>query len=66
MGRFCLALRGLKPAALTGCFTRLLHEAEKLQPYITEAVESYRRSVDEQYATVYASLADELRVGREG
>jgi polysaccharide pyruvyl transferase WcaK-like protein len=66
MGRFCLALRGLKPAALTGCFTRLQSEAEKLRPYITDAVESYRRAVDEQYAKVYASFADDRQVGREG
>ena len=66
LGRFCLALPGLKPEALTECFTRLSTEAGKLRPHITDAVENYRRLVNEQYAKVYASVADDRQIGPDG
>ena len=57
MGRFCLPLEGLKTEELTGRFLQLRNDADNLKPYIKDAVEKYRHSVDEQYATVYANFA---------
>ena len=66
LGRFCLGLEGLRMDELTACFARLQAEAGPLKSYIRQAVGKYRHAVDEQYAKVYASLADERRVGRAG
>jgi len=58
LGRFCLPLEGLKTEELIGCFVHLQNDAERLKAYIRNAVDKYRHSVDEQYATVYANFAE--------
>lgn len=61
LGRFCLPLEGLKTEELTERFAQLQTDAKTLRPLIRDAVEKYRHSVDEQYATVYANMASEQR-----
>jgi len=56
LGRFCLALGGLRTAALTECFAQLQNEAASLPAFIRDAVEVYRRSVEHQYAKIYAGM----------
>lgn len=56
--RFCLPLEGLKADELTARFTQLQRDAKSLKSYIRDAAERYRHSVDEQYATVYATMAN--------
>ena len=58
LGRFCLPLESLKTEELTGRYEQLQSEAENLKPYIGDWVENYRNSVDEQYAKVYANIAN--------
>ncbi len=58
-GRFCLSLEGLKTDDLTSRFEQLQSEAEELRPEIAGAVEKYRGLVDEQYAKVYWSIANQ-------
>jgi polysaccharide pyruvyl transferase WcaK-like protein len=62
LGRFCLPLEGLKTEELTGRFVQLQNDAENLEPNIRDAVEKYRDSVDEQYATVCAKIANRQRL----
>lgn len=66
LGRFCLPLEGLNTEELAGRFVQLQNDAESLKPYIREAVEKYRRAVDEQYATVYANIADRRHLKQSG
>jgi polysaccharide pyruvyl transferase WcaK-like protein len=58
LARFCLPLDGLKTEELTGRFAQLQSDAENLKPYMRDLMEKYRRSVDDQYAVVYASVAN--------
>jgi polysaccharide pyruvyl transferase WcaK-like protein len=51
--RFCLPLVGLKAGDLTGRFVQLQNDAGKLRSHIRDAVQGYRRLVDEQYRNVY-------------
>ena len=55
LGRFCLELDRLKADELTACFACLQDEAGALSLYIRDAVEKFRRAVDEQYAIVYSA-----------
>lgn len=60
LGRFCLALEGLKSEELINRFAQLQNDAENLQPYIRELVKKYHDSVDQQYDEVYRSTAKSL------
>jgi len=58
LGRFCLPLQGLTAGKLTERFTQLQNDAGRLKPLLRGALEKYRHSVDEQYATVYLHMAN--------
>ena len=64
LGRFCLDLEGLQADDLSGCFSQLERDADTLKPYIRDAVDKYRRAVEEQYANVYRSMASERQANR--
>jgi polysaccharide pyruvyl transferase WcaK-like protein len=64
--RFCLALGGLKTGALTECFVQLENDAGRLKPYIRDAVEKYRHSVEEQYANIYSSMTTAGQIREQG
>jgi len=53
LARFCLSLDGLQTEELTDRFVQLERDGASLKPYIADAVERYRRSIEEQYAKVY-------------
>jgi len=59
--RFCLALEGLETEQLTSRFRQLQNETAELKPYIRDAVERYRHSVEDQYARVYSGVAHAAR-----
>jgi polysaccharide pyruvyl transferase WcaK-like protein len=63
LDRYCLSLEGLKSSELTGRFAELESKAGTLKGYIREAVERYRRAVEEQYGTVYGEIAGPKRRG---
>lgn len=58
LGRFCLSLEGMKREELAGRFLQLEQDDAQLRTHIRAVVEKYRHSVDEQYAHVYAGIAN--------
>jgi polysaccharide pyruvyl transferase WcaK-like protein len=64
LGRFCLPLENLMTTELIHRFAELQDGAGKLKPYMRDAVDKYRRAVDEQYGEVYAPGAHRQRVGQ--
>jgi len=64
LGQFCLPLETLKIEGLTGCFTQVLDSTGTLKPFLNDAMNRYRRAVEEQYASVYARFGEAHHANR--